>query len=1004
MTTRLRHALTLLALLASGALARAAAPDLFLLGDPDGSALEFGGADDSYAAFPRRFPKPVVFTIGKDAPAAWPYIHPSERDTWAGGREHPFAIQFNTPQPPAAPLYLVLGIANAHASEPSRISVSLNGKPMVSRLAPKGDTNPDAFAPGQPGSMVFRLPEGSLRSGANTFVISLSQGSWITYDYVRLGTNPLPAAAAPPADLMSAFRDGPLRGVDDVVFAARKIISEHWYANFSYYASDAGKSYFGNGNKLFRDGGRLCRLNLRSGALTVLLDDPRGGVRDPVVSYDGRTILFSYRKGGTEHYLLHEIDVSGGAPRQLTDGDCDDLEPSYLPDGGIVFVSSRCNRWVNCWLSQVATIYRCDANGANIRPLSSNNEQDNTPWPLPDGRILHTRWEYVDRSQVDYHHLWVMNPDGTSQGIFFGNMHPGTVMIDAKPVPGSPLIVASFSPGHGQTEHEGRIALVDPGAGPDAPRSARVLTREANYRDPWAFSDSCFMAARDQSLVLVDARGRSQEIFRLDDASIKAGYHLHEPRPLVPRPREAVLPDRVRPSQATGSLLVANVYEGRNMAGVRPGEIKKLLVLETLPKPINFTGGMEPLSYGGTFTLERILGVVPVETDGSAYIELPALRSVFFVALDERDLSVKRMQSFVTVQPGETTSCVGCHEQRTRTAGAAAPRTLAALHPPRRPEPIADVPDVLDFPRDIQPVLNRHCIRCHDTGTTNHGRVFLTGDYGPLYSLSYFALTARSQVADGRNRARSNYAPRAIGSSASPLLAKLEPAHYGVNVSPLEKKTVRLWIETGAPYPGTYAALGCGMIGGYAQNTLDRSDLTWPRTPAAVEALKNRCASCHSGPMALPLSASDEHVRPPWEDMSPNDPRRQYSRHLLYNLSRPEKSLLLLAPLGTAQGGMGSCRRKGPNGAFTAEPALVFTNGAADPAYQAILAHLSDARDKLAEIKRFDMTDFEPRIEWRREMKRYGVLPWGQRVGILLNPYLVEQDYWKSLWPKPPGS
>ena len=103
------------------------------------------------------------------------------------------------------------------------------------------------------------------------------------------------------------------------------------------------------------------------------------------------------------------------------------------------------------------------------------------------------------------------------------------------------------------------------------------------------------------------------------------------------------------------------------MTGVQRGEIKKLLVLETLPKPINFTGGMEPLTYGGSFTLERVLGTVPVESDGSAYLELPALRPVFFVALDENDMALKRMQSFTTVQPGEVTGCFGCHERRTET-------------------------------------------------------------------------------------------------------------------------------------------------------------------------------------------------------------------------------------------------------------------------------------------------------------------------------------------------
>ncbi|MHC4405904.1 MAG: HzsA-related protein [Planctomycetota bacterium] len=122
------------------------------------------------------------------------------------------------------------------------------------------------------------------------------------------------------------------------------------------------------------------------------------------------------------------------------------------------------------------------------------------------------------------------------------------------------------------------------------------------------------------------------------------------------------------------------------MAGVRRGEIKKLLVLEQLPKPVDFSGGTEPLTIGGTFTLERILATVPVEPDGSAYLEVPAGRPLFFVALDEQGLSVKRMQSFVTVQPGERTGCVGCHESR-RVAPHPRLGLMAAARPPSRIQP-----------------------------------------------------------------------------------------------------------------------------------------------------------------------------------------------------------------------------------------------------------------------------------------------------------------------------
>jgi len=117
-------------------------------------------------------------------------------------------------------------------------------------------------------------------------------------------------------------------------------------------------------------GTKLYRWNLVTGKLTTLLDDPRGGVRDPQVNYDGKTILFSYRKGGTEQYHLYEMQTDGSGLIQLTDGNYDDFEPNYMPDGDIVFVSTRCRRWVNCWLTQVAILHRCARNGHNIHPIS----------------------------------------------------------------------------------------------------------------------------------------------------------------------------------------------------------------------------------------------------------------------------------------------------------------------------------------------------------------------------------------------------------------------------------------------------------------------------------------------------------------------------------------------------------------------------------------------------------------------------------------------------------
>ncbi len=780
-------------------------------------------------------------------------------------------------------------------------------------------------------------------------------------------------------------------GIKEIVFALRKFISEHWYANIGYFSYDPN-------HKLYLPFGQLCKLDVATGKTMLLVDDPQGGVRDPVIDYDAQKIVFSYRKGGTEYYHLYEINLDGTGLKELTSGPRDDIEPCFLPDGGLAFVSTRGNRWVNCWTTQVATIHRCDRDGTNIRQLSANLEQDNTPWVLPNGQILYQRWEYIDRSQVDYHHLWTMNPDGTGQMVYYGNMRPSSVFIDAKPIPGSTDVLTINSPGHGRTEHQGYVARVTGRYGPDDPNALRNVTASIDYRDPFPLDKQHYLVASGSGILCRNLKDKEILLYQVPEALAKQGVMANEPRPVISRPREPVIPSRIDLSKTNGKLLLLNVYEGRNMAGIPPGSIRSLLVMESLPKPINFTGGMDPLTYGGSFSLERILGTVPVEADGSAHFEAPANRSLFLIALDAQGNSVKRMQSFLTVMPGESASCIGCHE--TRTSLPRLPKNnLAFNRPPSPIVPVADIPDLFDFPRDIQPILDRHCVSCHNPDK-HEGGIALDGDHGPFFSHSYVALTVHKQFKDGRDQAVSNYAPYTLGASASPIMKKLDGAHHKVTLSALEKKMIQYWIESAATYPGTYSALGTGCIGGYSQNVPRlNSDADWPESKKASEAIKRRCAECHQDAKRLPHNLTDERGvsfwRPNW-----NDPALPWSRHFLFNLTRPEKSLMLLAPLAKAAGGI-SMVKKGPDGKPTGEVVEIFKD-VNDPDYQAILAMAQAGKKRLDEIKRFDMPGFQPRPEYLREMKRYGLLPADfDPSKDKVDPYQLERRYWASLVPSP---
>jgi hypothetical protein len=277
--------------------------------------------------------------------------------------------------------------------------------------------------------------------------------------------------------------------------------------------------------------------------------------------------------------------------------------------------------------------------------------------------------------------------------------------------------------------------------------------------------------------------------------------------------------------------------------------------------------------------------------------------------------------------------------------------------------------------------------------------VILTGDRGPMFSHSYYTLTYRQEFVDGRNDPKSNLPPRAIGAAASPLMKKLTGDHYDVRLAPHETRMIRYWIECGAPYPGTYAALGSGMIGGYYENKQVGTDDAWPATQGAGEAIRRRCGSCHTGNTVLPVSLSDERNVSFWRP-DPGDPRLRLSRHLVFNLTRPEKSLMLLAPLAVEAGGYGVCRAESP-GSATPSGRAVFAE-AQDPDYQAILAMCRQGTEHLGQIKRFDMPGFTPPTAYVREMKRYGVLPPEVPEGTVLDVYQTDRRYWESLWYTPP--
>jgi hypothetical protein len=251
-------------------------------------------------------------------------------------------------------------------------------------------------------------------------------------------------------------------------------------------------------------------------------------------------------------------------------------------------------------------------------------------------------------------------------------------------------------------------------------------------------------------------------------------------------------------------------------------------------------------------------------------------------------------------------------------------------------------------------------------------------------------------------------------------MEKIDGSHYEVQVSPAEERQLRLWIDAGAQYPGTYAAYGTGQIGGCWRSNEPIRVMAddWPSTKPAGEAIERRCGVCHPA-RQLPRHVTARIPLDSWGDMLAwTRPLSRYSRHRVFNLSRPEKSLVMKIALDTAAGGLATERNPASDGEkVQAAPAedrsrppapvrhpIVFSN-ADDPDYQLILAHLVAAREKLEQIKRFDMPGFQPNEHYIREMQRYGVLPAGFPPDReITDVYGLDEAYWRSFWHQGPGN
>jgi hypothetical protein len=542
------------------------------------------------------------------------------------------------------------------------------------------------------------------------------------------------------------------------------------------------------------------------------------------------------RKDIHENYHIHEMATDGTGLRQLTFArDVTDIDPLYLPDGDIAFSSTREPKFCMCNRHIMANLFRMEADGANIHQIGKSTLFEGHGSLLPDGRLLYYRWEYIDRNFGDAQGLWTVNPDGTNHAVYWGNntFSPGGV-IDARAIPGTQNVICTFTSCHDRPW--GALAIVDRGLGLDGPDpvlhtwpadAKRLMARQGNqaygfdnftqvrlkYEDPYPLDASFFLCSR------MTGQGEQMGIYLVDVFGNEICVHVEadgcfDPMPLGSRPRPPIRPTQRNFEGGTGAVYVSDVYEGTHMQGVARGTVKTLRVVESPEKrfwvPSAQWGGQgqeNPAMAWHDFNNKRIIGTVPVESDGSVYFEMPSDTWVYFQLLDDKGMMVQSMRSGTIVQSGEVLGCAGCHENRQSAPVAIGTRVPLAMQ--SRPKPLLDwygPPRLFDYMAEVQPVFDKHCVSCHDYGKEAGQTLVLAGDRTHTFNASYNELWRKKYIQAVGAGPETFLSAYTWGSHASKLVKAILTERCGVQLDRESFDRIVTWIDINGPYYGTYAS------------------------------------------------------------------------------------------------------------------------------------------------------------------------------------------------------
>lgn len=557
-----------------------------------------------------------------------------------------------------------------------------------------------------------------------------------------------------------------------------------------------------------------------------------GGFLSPDLHFDGKQIVFAYTDIGqfqswdeSSTFHIFKVNADGTGLTQLTQGNHNDVDPTWLPDGRIAFVSDRRGGYGRKFPRPVPvhTLFIMNADGTGMEPLSYHESHEWQPSIDHNGLLVYTRWDWMDRGSQQAHHAWLTTPDGLDARAMVGNysVHATVTpraLMNLREIPGSNKLVGTAAALNQQSY--GSIVVVDPdiedddGMGPytvitrDAgfPQATVSVDADHKYATAWPIDEHRFLVVHDPDSNAHGVTGKRFGIYLIDDEGNKqllykdATQSCLDPMPLAVRPVPLVLATaRVGKSGDSTEVRLLNVYD--SMQPMPAGtEIKALRVVQVYPKSTPLAVNPR-LGHGAVLYNDQngrgSLGTVPVEKDGSAHFFLPPGKPVYFQALDASGTVVQSMRSSTYAVPGTAQiTCQGCHERR---YGAPKPRAeipLAFGRGGSTLQPEADGSNPISFARLVQPILDKHCVSCH--GTAKPGDLS-KGDYetdADRFYTSYKNLKPYlSYYAAAYDFGPPRSTPGKLGARISGLYPLLKGGHQGVVLSDGELRAIALWLD-----------------------------------------------------------------------------------------------------------------------------------------------------------------------------------------------------------------